>query len=90
MQQAGPTSGQRQGARTRPRTFCRKTLSVIDYHATSLSAITPKSSFALRTLDVSAFTTGRSLLYPAFTSMVTSGMGSYAGHPKLATTGVRS
>ena len=73
-----------------PRTFCRKTLSVTDYHTASLSTITPETSFELRTPDVSAFTTGRSLLYPAFTGMVTNGMGGYAGHPELATTGVRS
>ena len=73
-----------------PRTFCRKTLSVTDYHAASLSTITPETSFALRTLDVTAFTIGRSLLYPTFAGMVTSGMGDCAGHPKLSTTGVRS
>ena len=56
----------------------------------SLSTITPETSFALRTLDVPTFTTGRSLLYPVFTGMVTNGMGGYAGHPELATTGVRS
>ena len=74
----------------RCRSFFRKTLSVTDYHVVSLSTITPETSFALRTLDVTAFTTGRSLLYPALADMVTSGTGGYAGHPELATTGVRS
>ena len=68
-----------------PCTFCRKALSFIDYRAALPSTITPETSFALRTLDVFVFTTGRSLLYPVFT-----GMGGYAGHPELATTGVRS
>ena len=70
-----------------PRTFCRKTLSVTDYHAASLSTITPETSFALRIPDVSAFTTGRSLLFPAFTDMVTGDMGGCTEHSKLATTG---
>ena len=73
-----------------PLHLLQKTLSITDYHAASLSTITPETSFALRTSDVSAFTTGRSLLYPTFTGMVTSGMGGCAGHPELATTGVRS
>ena len=55
-----------------------------------MNTITPETSFALRTPDVFAFTTGRSLLYPVFAGMVTSGMGGCAGHPELATTGVRS
>ena len=55
-----------------------------------MSTITPETSFALRTPDVSAPTMGRSLLYPAFAGMVTSGKGNCARHPELATTGVRS
>ena len=74
----------------RPRTFCGKTLSVTDYHAASLSTITPETSFALRTLEYVAFTTGRPLLYPAFAGMVTRGMGGCAEHSKLATTGIKS
>ena len=70
--------------------ICRRTPSFIEYRATLRNTVTPEKSVALRTLENVAFTMGRPLLYPAFAGTATSGMGGYAGHPKLATTEVRS
>ena len=67
--------------------ICRRTPSFIEYCATLRITITPKKSFALRTLENAAFTMGRPLLYPAFADMTTSGMGGCAEHTKLARTG---
>ena len=69
--------------------ICRRTPSFTEYHVTLRNTITLENSFALRTLENDAFTMGRPLLYPAFASMVTSGMGSCAEHTKLATTGIK-
>ena len=69
--------------------ICRRTPSFTEYRATLRNNITPEKSFALRTLENAAFTMGRPLLYPAFIGTATSGMGGYAEHTKLATTGIK-
>ena len=69
--------------------ICRRTPSFTKYRVTLQNTITPEKSFALRTLENAAFTTGRPLLYPAFSDTATSDMGSCAEHTKLATTGIK-
>ena len=69
--------------------ICRRTPSFTEYRATLRNTITPEKSFALRTLENAAFTTGRPQLYLVFAGTVTSGMGSCAEHTKLATTGIK-
>ena len=69
--------------------ICRRTPSFTEYRATLRNNITPEKSFALRILEKATFTMGRPLLYPAFASMVTRGMGGYVEHMKLATTGIK-
>ena len=67
----------------------RRTPSFTKYHATLWNTITPEKSFALRTLENAAFTTGRPRLYLAFAGTMTSGMGGCAEHTKLAMTGIK-
>ena len=69
--------------------ICRRTPSFIEYCATLRITITPKKSFALRTLENAAFTIGRPLLYPAFVGTPTSGMGGYAKPTKLTMTRIK-
>ena len=69
--------------------ICRRTPSFKEYRATLRNTITPEKSFALRTLENAAFTTGRPRLYLAFAGTTTSGMGGCAEHTKLATTGIK-
>ena len=69
--------------------ICRRTPSFTEYRATLRYTITPEKSFATRTLENAAFTTGRPLLYPVFAGTATSGMGGCAEHTKLATTGIK-
>ena len=69
--------------------ICRRTPSFIEYHATLWNTITLEKSFALRTLENAAFTTGRPQLYLVFAGMATNGMGGCVEHTKLATTGIK-